>query len=62
MATLRAKISPDGSKVKIEVEGIAGESCLSTTEALEKAIFGDGRVDRNLTDEYYQEPEIGVNV
>lgn len=59
MPNVRVKISPNGGKVNIEVEGVAGASCTDLTQSLESAIMG-GEVKRDLTDEYYQEPDIGV--
>ena len=59
MPTIKVRIAPDGSKVSVGVEGVAGESCTSLTEGLEAAVLGSG-AERELTEEYYQEPNIGV--
>jgi hypothetical protein len=60
MGQVKVRISPDGSEVKVEVNGIAGESCTDLTAALEKSIYGSSTIEQNFTDEYYQEPDIGV--
>lgn len=60
MKTIRMNISDDGSKVKIGVEGVAGEDCVKLTEGLEAAIFGEGSSTVEHTSEFYEDPEIGV--
>lgn len=59
MATVKIKVSPDGSKVEVGVEGVSGSSCTDLTEGIEEALMG-GEPKRNLTDEYYQEPGIDI--
>jgi hypothetical protein len=45
--------TPDG-QVRLETRGLKGKTCLTETEALEKAI---GTVEsRTRTSEYYQQP------
>lgn len=60
MKEIKINVSPDGSKVKVGVAGVAGESCTELTRGLEAALFGDGTTNVELTDEYYQDPEQGV--
>lgn len=60
MQEIKVNVSADGSKVKIGVNGVAGESCTELTKGLEARIFGDGTTSVELTDEYYQDPEQGV--
>lgn len=59
MPNVRVKISKDGSNVQVGVEGVAGASCTDLTQSLEAAIMG-GEVKKDLTDEYYTEPEISI--
>ena len=50
---LEIVIGPDGT-VTIQVEGVAGKSCVDATRFLEEAL---GEVtDREYTREYYQDP------
>jgi len=45
--------TPDG-QVRLETRGLKGKTCLTETEALEKAL---GKVaERTKTSEYYQQP------
>ncbi len=45
--------TPDG-QVRLETRGLKGKTCVTETEALEKAL---GRVEaRTKTSEYYQQP------
>jgi len=45
--------TPDG-QVRLETRGLKGKTCVTETEALEKAL---GRVEtRAKTSEYYQQP------
>lgn len=47
-------IDADG-KVRVEVRGAKGKTCLDITKALEQYL--GGQVERELTDEYNQEQE-----
>lgn len=62
MKTIDIKISPDGSKVETEVNGVKGASCEELTEQLHKAL---GSVtDNKKTSEYYEAPiynEVEIN-
>jgi len=58
VSTIKVTVDRDG-RIKMKVEGVQGESCTSLTEGLEAAIFGDSS-HRELTSEFYQEPDIGV--
>lgn len=58
MPNIKVRVSPNGGEVGIEVDGVAGASCTDLTKSLESAIMGNAR--QTLTDEYYQEPDIGV--
>ena len=52
MARVKVTISPMAD-VKMEVEGVQGQSCVDLTKALEKSIGADpGSVDRQLKPEY----------
>lgn len=62
MKEIRINISPNGAKAKIKVEGVTGESCTDLTRGLEAAMFGDSTPDRELTEEYYQSAEQGINL
>ena len=52
-------IGPDG-EVQIQVEGVAGSSCVDFTKFLEDEL-GDV-TERVHTSEYYQEEEEGVKI
>jgi len=49
------KIGPDG-KVKLEVQGMVGSSCMSVTEALEKALAGgsEAGIERDFKPEFFE--------
>ena len=56
MAKIKVTIGLD-SKVKVEVEGVAGKSCTDVTKELEKAL---GTVEeRKLTADYHKAPRMG---
>lgn len=60
MKTVKVRISPDGSIVEVDVDGVQGSSCKDLTEGLIKAI---GEVDKSEhKPEFYQEVGIDVNV
>jgi len=62
MKTIKIHVNKDGSKVKIGVEGSPGHACKDLTESLEKAIFGGGGASSvEFTEEYHQEPSLGVD-
>lgn len=48
------KIGLDG-KVKLEVQGMVGSSCMSVTEALEKALAGgsEAGIERDFKPEFF---------
>ena len=56
MATIKIKISPDGSSSEIKVEGVAGAGCEELTKSLEDAVFAAG-ASREHTPEYYMEDQ-----
>ena len=51
MTTITVRISPNGSKAKVSVEGMAGAGCEDLTKSLEAAIFGSGSVEKERTSE-----------
>lgn len=61
MKIIKVRISPDGSKAEVRVEGVQGKSCTDLTKSLEDAIFG-GDVTQKLTDEYFQPDEVHVSL
>ena len=56
MATIKIKISPDGSETEIRVEGVTGTSCDELTKSLEDAVFQAGS-KKEHTPEYFMEEE-----
>ncbi len=48
-------VSADGT-VKILVQGVVGQKCLTLTKDLER-LLGDHVVERTLTDEYYRQSQ-----
>jgi Protein of unknown function (DUF2997) len=52
---LEITIGPDG-EVKVLVKCIKGASCVAETKFLEEAL-GDTIESRELTDEYYEQPQ-----
>ena len=58
MAEIIVKISPDGSKTDIEVNGVAGASCEGLTEDLLQSLGGDVKSER--TSEYYQTETVSL--
>ena len=54
MATIKIKISPDGSETEISVEGVEGASCEELTKSLEEAVLQAG-AKKEYTPEYYME-------
>jgi hypothetical protein len=54
MATIKIKISPDGSQTEIRVEGVSGSGCEELTKSLEEAVLQAG-AKRERTPEYYEE-------
>lgn len=54
MKAIEVVISPDGSEVVVEVNGVKGASCENLTEQLTKAL---GTVQKSKhTSEYYEAP------
>ena len=56
MATIKIKISPDGSETEIKVEGVAGQSCEEITKSLEEAVLQAG-AKKEYTPEYYMDEQ-----
>lgn len=54
MQKVTVKIAPDG-RVELHVEGVAGADCTIITAGIEQGLGGDV-VERQMTDEYFQEP------
>jgi hypothetical protein len=52
---LEITITPDG-EVQVRVKCIKGQSCVDETKFLEEAL-GDTVESRELTDEYYEQPD-----
>ena len=50
---LEVVIKPSG-ELKVEIRGVKGEKCLDITKEME-ALLGDEIVERDLTDEYYEQ-------
>jgi hypothetical protein len=59
MPTIKIKISPDGGKVQVGVDGVSGESCVDLTAGIEAAMLGAGST-QELTDEFYQQPGVDI--
>lgn len=52
MARIKVKISKDGSKTEIQVEGVQGQSCTSLTAKMQEAL---GVVEKqDLTQEFHE--------
>lgn len=60
MATIKIKISPDGSQSEIKVEGVAGTGCEELTKSLEDAVFAAGQ-KKEFTPDYYMEDQNVLN-
>jgi hypothetical protein len=60
MKEIKVNISPDGSKVSVEVNGVPGPSCKDLTEQFQKAL--GTVIETKKTGEYYLTPEIEVQV
>lgn len=48
-------IQPDG-QLKVEIQGVKGNTCLDITKELEQ-LLGNDIIDRNFTDEYNQQSD-----
>jgi hypothetical protein len=54
MKTIDVTVSPDGSEVVMEVNGVKGSSCQDLTDQITNAL---GTVTKTwVTEEYYQQP------
>jgi len=59
MPEIKIIISPDGSKVTTDVEGVTGSSCADLTENLFKAL---GTIEENTKKpEFYMEEDACIN-
>lgn len=60
MAEIKVKISPDGSKTEVEVNGISGTSCEDLTAGLQNALGMTEKTEH--TAEYFIQPDVMVDL